>query len=214
MNNDGNKSPKEQKPESEKNQSDSYANDFSKSNKSENSSDSWERFKQKNSSEQSSNYEQKKEKAGRTYDELSDKMKEAVGNIKESELYTYVASNKEQTITYTLLALGIIFLFINSLLGGLIVGGIAGYYFSESVVYYIRNLNKLYDGNDQLRYIVLTGLIIGLIIAAPGIFIGAVVVAVFKEVLFKKGKKDNRYIDQSIDSSQRDYDPKDNHRSR
>lgn len=149
-----------------------------------------------------------KDKSKKGFEELGDKMKGTVKNIKDSELYSYAASNKEQTITYILLAIGIILLFVNSLLGGLIVGAVAGYHFSGPVAFYLRNLNKLFEGQDQLRYIVLTGLLVGLFIAAPGIFIGAVIVAVFKEVLFKKGPKDMGGVDQSLDSSQRDYDPK------
>jgi hypothetical protein len=103
---------------------------------------------------------------------------------KVDELYDYARSNKEQTITYILLALGLLFLlFFNNLLGGLIIGMVAGYYFAAEIVYYIRNIGQIIGGQDQLRYVVLTALLLGLFIAAPGIFIGAAIVAAFKQVM-------------------------------
>lgn len=102
------------------------------------------------------------------------------------EFYNYVASNKEQTITYILLVLGLlILLFANPLFGGLIIGMVGGYYFAEEIVYYIRNLGQIVENKhqDQMRYVVSAALLLGLLIAAPGIFIGAIVVAIFKQVM-------------------------------
>ncbi len=102
---------------------------------------------------------------------------------KIDELYHYASSNKEQTITYILLIFGLLFmLFFNNLLGGLMIGMVAGYYFSSEIIYYIRNIGQTIGGQDQLRYVVLTVLLLGLFIAAPGIFIGAAIVAAFKQI--------------------------------
>jgi hypothetical protein len=104
-------------------------------------------------------------------------------NIK-GDFYHYMASNREQTITYVLLILGLLLiLFANGLLGGLIIGMVTGYYFAPEIIYYIRNLSQLVGGQDQHRYIVLAALALGLFIAAPGIFIGAIIVATFKQVM-------------------------------
>jgi hypothetical protein len=75
------------------------------------------------------------------------------------------------------------------MLGGLLIGMVAGYYFSSEIIYYIRNIGQIIGGQDQLRYVVLTALLLGLFIAAPGIFIGAAIVATFKQVMF--GSRDH-----------------------
>ncbi len=102
----------------------------------------------------------------------------------KSKFYTYATSNKEQTITYILLILGLlILLFVNNLLGGLIIGMVTGYFFSSEIIYYLRNLGRTFSGQNHLNDVVLTGLLLGLFIGAPGIFIGAVIVASFKQVM-------------------------------
>lgn len=97
---------------------------------------------------------------------------------------SYVASNQEKLATYILLILGLlILLFVSNLFGGLIIGMVAGYYFASEIICYLRNLSQIVENPNQLRYIVLAGVLLGFFIAAPGIFIGAVVVAAFKQVL-------------------------------
>ena len=103
---------------------------------------------------------------------------------KENDIFAFAKKNKEQTIAYILLALGLLFLlFFNNLLGGLLIGMVAGYYFSCEIIHYIRNIGQIIGGQDKLRYVILTALLLGLFIAAPGIFIGAFIVAAFKNVL-------------------------------
>jgi uncharacterized membrane protein len=100
--------------------------------------------------------------------------------------FEYAKSNKEKVITYILLVLGLLLLFFNNMLGGLLIGVVAGYFFDSEIIYYIRNLNQIISGQEHIRYVVLTALVLGLLIAAPGIFIGAVIIAIFKQVLFGK----------------------------
>ena len=89
-------------------------------------------------------------------------------------------------IAYVLLALGLaLILFANILLGGLLIGMVAGYYFSNEMSYFVRNLGQLIGGQDQLRYTILAALTLGLFLEAPGIFIGAIIVALFKQLIFK-----------------------------
>lgn len=115
--------------------------------------------------------------------EAKNRKSEKISNIK-GDFYHYMASNREQTITYVLLILGLILiLFANSLLGGLIIGMVVGYYFAPEIIYYIRNLGQIVGGQNQIRYIVLAALALGLFIEAPGIFIGAIIVATFKQVM-------------------------------
>lgn len=158
-----------------------------------------------NSKKNSNSSNSHNEDSKKGFDKFEDKLKGTVKNIKDSEFYSYASSNKEQTISYILLALGIILLFINTFVGGLIVGMVAGYHFSKQVVYYLRNLNKIFEGHDQLRYIVLSGVLFALLIAAPGVFVGAAIVAIFKELFLKNSGVDSRDDSDVIDPSQRNY---------
>lgn len=102
----------------------------------------------------------------------------------KGDVFNYMTINREQTIIYILLILGLILiLFASTLLGGLIIGMVAGYYFAADIIHYLRNIGQIAGGQNQLRYVVLAALGLGLFIAAPGIFIGAIVVATFKQVL-------------------------------
>lgn len=114
--------------------------------------------------------------------------KEGANQSKKVEFsFEYAKSNKEKTITYILLVLGLLLLFFNNMLGGLLIGVVAGYFFDAEIIYYLRNLSQIISGQEHIRYVVLTALALGLLIAAPGIFIGAVIMAIFKQVLFAKG---------------------------
>ena len=138
----------------------------------------------------SETYSQKERESQKIHQEnFEDKTRDSFRNIRDSnkvdDIYDYAKTNKEQTIAYILLVLGLLFLlFFNNMLGGLLIGMVAGYYFSSEIFYYIRNIGQIIGGQDQLRYVVLTALLLGLFIAAPGIFIGAAIVAIFKQVMF------------------------------
>lgn len=120
----------------------------------------------------------------RPFEEKRQTTNSAGGPEKRGDFYSYATSNKEQTITYILLILGLlILLFINALFGGLMLGMVAGYYFSSEIIHYIRNIGQVVEGPDQPRYIVLAALLLGLLILAPGIFIGAIIIATFKQVM-------------------------------
>ena len=68
--------------------------------------------------------------------------------------------NPEASITYVLLIIGILLLFFNNvLLGSFIVGLIAGYHFSQEIMFYLRNLTHVFNGQNRVRYIVLTAVI-------------------------------------------------------
>lgn len=112
---------------------------------------------------------------------VENKIKDTMQNIRQSEIYSYATSNKEQTLSYFALALGIILLLADFwFIGGLITGGVVGYHFSLEVIDFLRNIRQIFEGPDRLRYIVLTGLFIALLITTPGIIIGIVVAALIK----------------------------------
>ena len=101
----------------------------------------------------------------------------------------YMKQNKESWVTYLFLTGGLLTLVIGHLfLGSIIIGLTAGYHFSYEIVFYLRNLNHLFEGHEHLRFLVLTAVILALFFSIPGIFLGAVVAAVFKHVIYDKSE--------------------------
>lgn len=130
--------------------------------------------------------EQEKEKIFR--ETADDKTKDSSWAFRDTkrmdELYRYAVSDKVQTITYILLILGLLLMiFYNNLLGGLIIGMVTGFYFASEIIYAIRNVGQVIGRQDYVRYIVLAAFFLGLFIAAPGIFIGSIIVAAFKQLI-------------------------------
>jgi hypothetical protein len=112
------------------------------------------------------------------------KSENSPGSKGPEDLYHYAKSNKEQTITYILLVLGLLaMLLFDTLFGGLIIGMVAGYYFSHEIINYLRNFNQIFSEGNRLRSVVLAALLLAFFVAAPGVFIGAGIVALFKQVV-------------------------------
>lgn len=120
-----------------------------------------------------------------THETKTDKTSNGTKNSgKESNLFLNIPSNIEQIVVYVLLIISLfIILFFSSLIGGLILGIVAGYYFASEIVYYLRHLTEIPKSVDQFRFLVLIAVLLGLFIALPGLFIGAVVIATFKQVI-------------------------------
>ena len=101
----------------------------------------------------------------------------------------YIKQNKESLVTYLFLTGGLLALVMGHLfMGSIIIGLTAGYHFSYEIVFYLRNLNHLFEGHEHLRFLVLTAVILALLFSIPGIFLGAVVAAVFKHVIYDKSE--------------------------
>ena len=97
---------------------------------------------------------------------------------------TCTPSQSEQYIAFALLVIGLLLmLFFHPLIGGLLVGLVVGYFFAHEIIFYLRNLKKITEGHNQVQNIILAGVLLAILIAAPGIVLGAIVVAVFKYVL-------------------------------
>lgn len=121
-----------------------------------------------------------KNKSNSTFEKI---VRENLSDARDSLSSEPANWTKEQIITYSLLILGLVLLFFYSVIGGLIVGSVAGYYFSDDIVYYLRGLGNILEAENHLRNITLIGVLLGLLILAPGILIGTAIVAVFKQIL-------------------------------
>lgn len=95
------------------------------------------------------------------------------------DLLDYFKNHTRETISYVLLILGILLLFYDPVYGGLIVGIVAGIYFGDELVNYIKNWKTSINSQNRYvevaRHLIFAGLAIAFFISAPAIFLGAAV---------------------------------------
>lgn len=136
------------------------------------------------------------EKIRETTEHVEDKIRGTFKNIKESkqvnDLYRYARTNKEQMLTYILLAIGVILLFTHTPIGGLLIGLVTGYFFSDEIVFFGKNIRQFFESQDYLRYLVMIVAGLALLVEAPGIIIGVIVAAAFTYII---GSRSNEEID-------------------
>lgn len=108
----------------------------------------------------------------------------------EEDFFSYAKANAKDMIAYVLMVLGLILMFFNTLYGGLLIGIVSGLYFSREIVKLWAEREAFLDRHGLVHCVILGGLILGLFIAAPAIFIGAALVIVLKLLLMAdEGKK-------------------------
>lgn len=134
------------------------------------------------------------EKMGQTFKSFKD-------SKKVDEMYNYARENTMDTIAYVFLILGIILLFVNPLLGGFIVGVIAGIYFSQQIYDFIQSTRQIFEREERTRYIILAGVLISLLLAAPGFFVGAILAVAVKQIILKNHPEDKSDIDKNNDKN-------------
>ncbi|WP_075883741.1 hypothetical protein [Candidatus Protochlamydia sp. W-9] len=125
----------------------------------------------------------------RAEDKIREQLRFARESKNNDEIFDFAKNNKEQMITYLLLGLGIVLIMFmyGSLLGELIIGMVVGYHFASEIVSYLQNVRHFFSNKEQLRSIVLTVVLVALFIAAPGIFIGAAIIAAIQQFMPNKG---------------------------
>lgn len=93
------------------------------------------------------------------------------------DLLDYFKKHTRETIAYILLVVGILLLFYEPVYGGLLVGIVAGIYFGDEIVNYIKNWNSSVNTHQHYvevaRHLITAGLAIAFFISAPAIFLGA-----------------------------------------
>lgn len=94
-----------------------------------------------------------------------------------SQVVDYAKSNKFEAIAYLLLFIGVIAYVFNTMVGGLIVGAVAGFYFGQPVVSAAKGTNAFVDREGIFKTFILGGFLLCLVISAPFLFLGMAVVA-------------------------------------
>lgn len=113
--------------------------------------------------------EKQKSKFTETFDNLKK-------NEKVDDFMGYVKANTRDTVAYILLIVGLVLIFFNSLWGGLIVGAVAGFYFQKELIDWFKNANEYIETQGLARSVILGGTLLALLIQAPGIIIGVLIV--------------------------------------
>lgn len=119
---------------------------------------------------------------------FQDKFKNSLESLRSNEklgdIVNYATANTRDTISYVILIIGIVMLFFQPLYGGTLIGIIAGFYFSSEAIALFQNLNALIDEQGIVKCLIGGGLLVGLFICAPAIFVGFLVAVAIRQILF------------------------------
>ena len=88
--------------------------------------------------------------------------------------WQYILHNKWDSFAYMVLFIGLMLSIFERFVGGLIVGGILGIYFSRETRERIASFKEFLDKEGIFRGFVLIAAAIALFMASPGLFIGAI----------------------------------------
>lgn len=117
---------------------------------------------------------------------LKNKFNKTIDNLKKNEkiedLYRYAKRNTGDTVAYIAMILGLLILFFEPFYGGIIVGFVFGLYFSREIMIPIKNVEGFIEKLGMVRSLILGGLILGLFIKAPTIFLGCAIAVAIKQL--------------------------------
>lgn len=115
------------------------------------------------------------------------KFHDTLDNLTKSDkmehLYDYARGHTQDTLAYVILVVGILWSLFQGLYGGLIVGLVAGYYFSKELTPFFKSYQKYIEELGTARSLIFGGTLLALFIAAPGIFIGVALMIGLKILL-------------------------------
>jgi hypothetical protein len=122
--------------------------------------------------------EPKKPHDGSKFDQTLEKLKK---NKNLEGAIEYAQSNKRDTVAYVLLALGVFWLLFQPFYGGLLVGFIAGVYFSKDLAKFARDLPNCVEIFGFTKSVVAGATFLALLLLSPGILVGAAISAAVME---------------------------------
>lgn len=105
---------------------------------------------------------------------------------KFQNILDYAKSNTRDVVSYILMILGILLLFFQPIYGGLIIGVIAGIYFSREIVEFFKNLDNVVERQGLVRSLIFGGTLLAFFISAPAIFVGLAVVVALRYFLMNE----------------------------
>lgn len=114
---------------------------------------------------------------------LSEKFESLKKKENLDTMMDYAKTHVPDTIAYILLVIGIIWLFFNSFYGGILVGLVAGFYFTNDIVRLFSSFDEYLGEYGVAKNIVFAGTALALFILAPGVFIGGAIMVGIKYLL-------------------------------
>lgn len=98
----------------------------------------------------------------------------------------YFQPNPKDLIAYGLLIVGIILLFFSPIYGEILIGIVAGVYFSKEILSVVQDANAQIERIGLSRSLIIAGILLAFLISAPAIFIGAAVVVLLRWFVFNE----------------------------
>ncbi|MEX1013128.1 MAG: hypothetical protein WD595_04915 [Waddliaceae bacterium] len=120
----------------------------------------------------------------------SKKIEDTLEKLKKNEnvdtIVNYAQTHVLDTVAYILLVIGIIWSFFHPVFGGLLVGLIAGWYFYVEIYAIVKGFQEYIDVQGTEKSIVLGAVLLVLLVQAPGVVIGALLMSLIRGVLTTK----------------------------
>jgi hypothetical protein len=117
---------------------------------------------------------------------IKEKFTRRIKNEKMDNLYSYAKENTRDTLAYFILVFGLILIFFHPFWGEILIGLVAGFYFSDEIISFFKNCEREMNNQGMVRSIVFGGTAIAFFIKAPMIFVAAAVIAGLKYLIISE----------------------------
>lgn len=121
-------------------------------------------------------------------EKFQDSLKDFQSNKNMGNLMNKATENTRDTLSYIILIIGVVLLFFSPLYGGVLVGLVAGFYFSSEILSFWKHSNDFVEDEGIVKSLIGLGLLLALFISAPSIFIAMIVAVAVRQVLFPEEK--------------------------
>jgi hypothetical protein len=116
-------------------------------------------------------------------DRLSGKMDELKKNENVRQVMDFAKSNTSDTIGLAALVVGVLALFFSEFWGGVILGAVAGFYFADPIINFVKGFKDQLESIGMVRTVILVGIGLGFLIAFPAFVLGCAAAAGIKYIL-------------------------------
>jgi ABC-type phosphate/phosphonate transport system permease subunit len=119
---------------------------------------------------------------------FTSKFKQSIDTLKKNEkveeIYQFAQTNTRDTVAYVILATGLLLsLFNASWLGYTLVGIVFGLYYGREMYAFAASYREFLKEKGHVKSLILAGTLLGIFIAAPFLFVGALVAVAFRQFL-------------------------------
>lgn len=108
-------------------------------------------------------------------EKLTEKLDELKKNRNVEQMMSFAKSNTQDTLAYIGLFVGILMLLFGSPIGSILIGVIAGIYFSQPLLDWLTGFKNYLNTEGLGKTLVLLATAFALLVAAPYLFLGGAV---------------------------------------